>query len=111
MNKLLKSDFTHEKYTKMRENLKDGEIIKDFGDHFAIVELPQPTPEEQLQSLRNRRTHECFDIVNRGMVWYKTLEEHQLHELSAWYKAWLDVTHTKQIPQKPTWLNSKEEGQ
>lgn len=56
--------------------------------------------------LRFQREVQCFAIVNRGIVWYKRLSEHQLQELEAWYKAWLDVTQTKQIPQMPVWLNA-----
>ena len=63
---------------------------------------------KQLSDLRMQREVECFEIINRGMAWYKTLEEYQLHELNAWYKAWLDVTHTKQIPTTPSWLNKGE---
>jgi hypothetical protein len=62
------------------------------------------TEEEILYKLRERRQEECFSIVNRGEVWYNTLTEEQLQELQTWYQAWLDVTETKEIPEKPSWL-------
>lgn len=60
--------------------------------------------EIELNQLRERRELECFPIINRGQLWYNTLTTEQLQELDTWYHAWLDVTITKQIPQKPEWL-------
>lgn len=54
--------------------------------------------------LRKLREIECFSIINRGFMWYLSLSEEQKAELQSWYKAWLDVTETEQIPKKPTWL-------
>lgn len=62
------------------------------------------TEEEKIEILRQQRQSECFAIVNRGQVWYNNLTESQMQELRAWYQAWLNVTVTKQIPQKPYWL-------
>ncbi len=65
---------------------------------------------EQLQieahdrKLREQRNMECFTVINRGQLWYSTLTEEQLQELTVWYQAWLDVTTTFVIPQKPNWL-------
>lgn len=56
--------------------------------------------------LRNLREIECFSILdNRSKLWYDNLSEEQLSELKEWYKAWLNVTETKVIPEKPSWLN------
>lgn len=63
-----------------------------------------PTEEELLQQLREQREIECFSIINRGQLWYNSLTEEQLAELQVWYKAWLDVTETKVVPEKLEWL-------
>lgn len=54
--------------------------------------------------LRYRREEECFPIINRGSFWHETLSADQVSELRQWYKAWLDVTDTLIIPEKPNWL-------
>ena len=41
--------------------------------------------------------NECLEVIK------KTLEE-QKTELLTWYQAWLDVTETGIIPEKPEWL-------
>jgi len=56
------------------------------------------------KDLRLRRQTECFAYVNRGQLWYATLSVKQLTELTAWYKAWLNVTDTLEVPEKPSWL-------
>ena len=72
---------------------------------FQVSPMPEPTEDDILQSLRTKRELECFTIINRGVLWYNTLTEEQRMELDIWYKAWLDVTETKVIPEKPYWLN------
>ena len=62
------------------------------------------TEKELLEVFRTKREEECFLIINRGQLWYNTLTEEQLAELQTWYKDWLDVTETKVIPQKPSWI-------
>lgn len=54
--------------------------------------------------LRSRREYECFIYINRGGPWYDLLTEQQKQELKEWYQAWLNVTDTKVIPVKPSWL-------
>jgi len=54
--------------------------------------------------LRIRREKECFSFINRGQLWYGMLTVKQIAELTAWYKAWLKVTETKVVPEKPSWL-------
>lgn len=51
------------------------------------------------------RENECFSIINRSFMWYLNLTDAQKIELQEWYQAWLDITETKSIPQKPEWLN------
>lgn len=68
-------------------------------DDFVITE------EMLLEQLRIQRESECFEIINRGKLWYDNLTEQQLIELNNWYKEWLDVTITKVVPVKPEWLD------
>lgn len=65
---------------------------------FNLVQTPY------LDGLRFARQVHCFDIINRGQGWYMLLTEEQKTELTNWYKAWLDVTETGNIPKKPEWL-------
>jgi hypothetical protein len=87
-------------------NLAIVELDEDeFGRRFQIKPFPKPNEEDVLTGLRQQRIDECFSIVNRGSLWYNTLTEDQINELNEWYKKWLDVTQTKEIPEKLTWLN------
>lgn len=76
---------------------KDGELVNE-----QYEEVPN---EETIERLRLLREEECFPIINRGQLWYNTLTDEQIQELNEWYRAWLDVTTTKVIPEKPTWLD------
>lgn len=64
----------------------------------------QLTTEEIKENLRNQREFECFPFINRGTLWYDKLTNEQINELNQWYQAWLDVTATYVIPNKPAWL-------
>ena len=75
--------------------------IREITEEQAI-ELE--TQRAKLLHLRMLREDECFSIINRGEPWYDRLTEEQKAELDAWYSAWLDVTETKVIPEKPSWL-------
>lgn len=59
---------------------------------------------KRITELRERREKECYTIINRGQLWYETLSVSQLLELRTWYKAWLKVSETGTIPEKPSWL-------
>lgn len=92
---------------------KDVEWVVDIEGQPAREETPvydniqvyiPYTEEEILNQLRARREEECFVIINRGQLWYDTLTDWQLEELDGWYKAWLNITDTKIIPERPTWL-------
>jgi len=56
-------------------------------------------------NLRTIREYSCFRLLdNKSALWYDNLTKEQHTELNNWYKAWLEVTDTKVIPEKPTWL-------
>ena len=91
---------------KYPEDLSDGA-------HFYIEK--EITTDEQLKEqikikakqndLRSQREKECFDVVNRGVLWYDTLTQEEKSELKTWYKDWLDVTETLKVPKKPKFLS------
>jgi hypothetical protein len=62
---------------------------------------------EMLNHLRTERERICFSVINRGKLWYDSLTYEQLSELRQWYKAWLNVTETKEIPITPNWVYEK----
>ena len=78
----------------------------DFNDDlsFNIEKYNKRKENNKFDELRRRREFECFPIINRGQLWYDTLTEEQKAELKEWYIAWLDVTDTLIIPNKPNWL-------
>ncbi len=92
------------------------EDIDIFADEFRAykydngqltldpIKLDELNNERLMDDLRHKRERKCFTYVNRGELWYSRLSDIQKEELSAWYQAWLDVTTTKIIPNKPDWL-------
>lgn len=109
------------KFKQEGNPLKEIVIPPDFdgvAEHYSFIEendkiiLTTLTAEalekaeaRLLSALRLKRQSECFAIINRGQLWYDTLNETQKAELSNWYRAWLDVTETKVEPTKPEWLD------
>lgn len=103
-------------------NIVDGidlptpEDVEHFAEHFAAYQVRDGTAifdeahekalqtEAEKDNLRNRREVECFSIINRGQLWYEGMSITQLFELRQWYKAWLNVTETMVVPDRPTWL-------
>ncbi len=77
---------------------ENGQAVLDEAKYTAAQET------ELLAELRARRESECFPVINRGQLWYDRLTEGQKSKLSAWYQAWLDVTETKEAPEKPEFL-------
>lgn len=77
---------------------ENGSLVfdEDMAHHVAH--------EKMLNELRLRREEECFKYINRGTLWYQSLSVEQNNELAAWYQAWLDVTETLEIPERPQWL-------
>lgn len=79
-----------------------------FEEYTKTAEYKQKAEqweeETKIKSLRRMRERECFSVTDRGYLWYTQLTEQQLTELNKWYKAWLDVTATQVVPQRPEWL-------
>ena len=78
--------------------LENGKLVHD------ATEYENRKTEEQKEEYRRRRETECFSVINRGQLWYEGVSLSQLLELRSWYKAWLNVTETMVVPEKPTWL-------
>lgn len=107
-------------YEILQEYPNGGKDVKWVVDVEGIEYQPAQTYEETilvyvkytnealeqrlLESLRMQREEECFSVINRGQLWYNTLDNIQLEELRCWYEEWLDVTETRVIPTKPTWI-------
>ena len=97
-------------------DVPDPEDIDHFAEHYSAYKIAEgkalldETHQKALQTeavkenLRNRRELECFSVINRGQLWYEGVSIAQLLELRKWYKAWLNVTDTLVVPEKPTWL-------
>lgn len=77
---------------------EDGNLVLDEN------KLQSVNDERIADELRFKRQKACFPIINRGELWYSRLTAGQKEELDAWYQAWLDVTDTKVLPEKPEWL-------
>lgn len=78
---------------------------KEAYDEYEDVQVYIPyTSEELKERLREKRETECFPYINRGDLWYVKLSFGERAELDAWYKAWLNVTVTLEVPQRPNWL-------
>ena len=84
-----------------------GQDARTYEEEILVYKLYTEYELNQiyLEELRSKRQIECFKIVNRGKLWYDKLTTNQIEELNIWYQAWLDVTQTNIIPQKPTWCN------
>ena len=79
---------------------------QDFNEDFTFnVEKYNARKDNYVvENLRQQREAECFSIINRGKLWYDNLTEEQLVDLNTWYNAWLNVTETKFVPEKPSWI-------
>lgn len=100
-------------YSEISDNQLQDFIYKAQTQNCQIVNGSDNKPmlkpivlsnEQILMNLRNQREVECFPVINRGKLWYDNLTTEQIAELNKWYNAWLDVTETKVIPNKPNWL-------
>lgn len=78
--------------------VKDGVLVFDENKHKALLYT------QEAEDLRSIRETECFSYINRGSLWYDSLTETQKQEIKAWYDAWLNVTETRTVPDRPAWL-------
>lgn len=84
-----------------------GDIVDGFDGYqylFSFTLTEEYKELYRLYLLRLQRQEECFSIINRGQPWYNKLTIEQKSELDVWYDKWLNVTETKVIPDKPSWL-------
>lgn len=94
--------FTSDEYFAWR--VVDGNIVQVRYED---------TPEEVvLNELRKQREVECFSVINQNYIidgqsktWFDTLTEEQKQDANIWVQQWRDVTETKVVPTKPSWLN------
>ena len=82
--------------------VSDGKLVRDTEKEET------DKAEADNAALRERREIECFSIINRGWIWYSSLTLSQWRELRTWYLAWLNVTATKTIPERPTWIDATD---
>ena len=84
------------------EYVKDMQS-SDFNEDmtFNVTKYKNRKAEELKQHLREERQYRCFDIVNRGEVWYATLTQEQFDEIREWYDKWLHITDNINGETKP----------
>lgn len=92
------SDLEHFEVNFEAYQIKNGVLIFDEDKRSQLDN------QHILDDLRFEREQQCFPIINRGQLWYEMLSETQVAELQLWYQAWLDVTETLLIPERPGWL-------
>lgn len=97
-------------------NISDPNNLPHFEEHYQAykivndelvfdeIKYSQIERESIQNELREQRQIECFSIIDRSKFWYDSLTQEQMSELYEWYEAWLNVTETLQIPEKPDWL-------
>ena len=92
------SDLEHFECNYRAYRVQDGKLVFDEGQATILQN------EAENAQLRVERDAECFSVINRGQLWYEGVSIAQLLELRQWYKAWLNVTETMVVPEKPAWL-------
>lgn len=102
---ILVSDIPEDEFSRFQEFMEAYKYYPDNGEvKFDHTKYTSIIHKKELDELRYRRQKECFDIVDRSQLWYNSLTEEQLSELTEWYNAWLKVTETLTPPEKPAWL-------
>lgn len=113
-NEIIQDDFEPFAPNCLEKDREEYSLVNGYNGALFFVEYTQTEEykakaaeymkRREINDLRDRRTLECFEVVNRGAVWYERLTDEQKAELADWYQAWLDVTQTKSVPKRPTWL-------
>lgn len=67
-------------------------------------ELKETSTVEEIREVIRAERMSCFEVVNRGLIWYETITPNQKAELIEWYQAWLEAPETLVIPEKLTWV-------
>ena len=73
-------------------------------DGHLVLQEGYISPQKR-ESIRVMRQRECFPVINRGVLWYRTLTDAQTRELDEWYTAWLNAPETGVMPDAPEWLD------
>lgn len=102
----------------MKYKLFENGVLVGYSDtrisgavEMTEEEILELKNKDELRELRQRREDECFSIVNQNFIingqskaWFDTLTPEQKADAYVWVQAWRDVTETKIIPEKPSWL-------
>ena len=113
-NEINQDDFEPFAPNCLEKDREEYNLVNGYNGALFFVEYTQTEEykakaaafmaKREINDLRDRRTIECFELVNRGAVWYERLTDEQKKELAEWYQAWLDVTQTKVVPEPLAWL-------
>lgn len=88
------------------KNEKNETIGKVFY-YIALTEEQKAADfEAKVRAKTEKIRKECFEVINRGKLWYDNLTSTQLAELKAWYQDVLDLPEKPldYTPTKPSWL-------
>lgn len=101
---------------ELAENIKKTLTNNQTFEETTLNSLPSdkllpPSEEQIVEDLRQQRQIECFSIINQNFIingksitWFDTLTQEQKIDAERWLQDWRDVTETKFIPEKPSWL-------
>lgn len=114
-------------YETIREYKNGGKDVEWIVDVAGVEYRPARTYDEEilvyveytkeeleeieLNKLRQQREIECFSVINQNYIidcqsktWFDTLTEEQKQDANIWVQQWRDVTETKVVPTKPSWI-------
>ena len=80
----------------------------EYTEKEIIAKEHTLTEEEIKNKIRQQREQECFSVINRGQLWYESLNEQAKKELKEWYDKWLEAPKTFEIPVKLIWLDMSD---
>ena len=102
----------------MKYKLFENGVLVGYSDtkmsgavEMTEEEILELKNKDELRELRQQREDECFSIINQNFIingksvsWFDTLTPEQKIDAEVWVQEWRDVTETKVIPTKPSWL-------